>query len=280
MENKTTEKVLKLLIVLHNKRINDSETCVSLMSLSDMSKFIKEIHIWNNSNFRLSNQEKLYFENHFDECNICWWGDNLTNTPLSIIYNYIISIIDSTGFLVLWDHDTVITKDYIKKIISSANIHKEINLFLPQIRYNDNLVSPAMLYYFYGRYYKTISSGYIKARFLSVINSGMAIRCSFLKNDFVGYNEKINFYGTDNDFMYKYSRKNKYAYILDTEIKHTLNYYHNFDLDDKIKRYQDIKNGMYEQMKSIHIVMYILSIFYMFLYSIKMDIKYKTLKFH
>ena len=107
----------------------------------------------------------------------------------------------------------------------------------------------------------------------------MFIRCKYLKEQFQGYNEKIKFYGTDNDFMYKYSKQNKFAYILNSSLNHTLNYYEDITVESKVRRYKDVKNGILVQMESINKMLVVLARAYLFIYECKMNVKFKTLSF-
>ena len=270
---------LKILVVLYNKELFNSETCLSLIGLRESLKScIEELFIWNNSSVLLSAVNKQSFETKMNNVKILYLEDGV-NHPLSEIYNVIISKIDSNGLLILFDHDSKFSDDYLIRLLESEKENPSINLFLPKIYYSKLLVSPARQIYFYGKYIKDIQSGVISSRFLTAINSGMAIRCRYLKEDFPLYDEDIKFYGTDNDFMWKYSQQNRYAYVLNVALFHTLNYYEEGDLESKLRRFSDMKNGMRVRMKKINNFVYGLSLIYWFLYSCKMSLKYKSLLF-
>lgn len=270
---------VKVLIVLYNKHIFESETCQSLVNVGNIhSKAISEIYIWNNSSFLLQENEKNLFDSDFPNARVYYFED-CKNYPLSVVYNTIISRLDTDGGLLILDHDSTFDENFIKEIQEGFNDYPNINLFLPRIYYHSTMVSPARQYYFYGRYLKQEIKGVVKSQFLTAINSGMFIRCSYLKNEFEGYNEKIKFYGTDNDFMYKYSKKNKYIYVLNARINHELNYYEDISLEKRLHRYKDIRNGIIEQMKSINSVLYFFSRIYLLYYECRMNVKYCTMRF-
>lgn len=269
---------IKILIVLYNKQIEESETCTSLQKCDFLKKGQHQIYIWNNSKNPFSDNSKDKFRRYFEYSMVSFLGDGI-NHPLSEVYNKIIGSIDSEGFLFLFDHDSVVTNSYFVECEKAILNNDNINLFLPKIYYNDILVSPAHSYYFLGKHIKHISTGLIRTRFLTAINSGMCIRCSYLKHDFAGYNEQIKFYGTDNDFMYKYSLDNDNAYVLESSMSHMLNYYSEQNLSSKLNRFKDVKNGIYQQMKTINIALLYLSKVYLFIYSMKLNIKFKTTAF-
>lgn len=270
---------IKLLIVLYNRGLFDSETCLSVLGLSaEVRNYIEEIFVWNNSSIYLSDANKHSFDGRLENVKITYIEDGI-NHPLSIVYNAIIARIDEKGILVLFDHDSIFGNDYILCLLKSASENPQINLFLPQIYYSNKLISPARQIYFYGRYLKKIECGKISSRYVTAINSGMAIRCRYLKNDFPLYDEEIKFYGTDNDFMWKYSCQNKELFVLDTTLSHTLNYYVDEGLESKLLRFRDIKNGIKVQMKKVSYVIYCMSLLYLFLYSCKMALRYKTFAF-
>ena len=271
--------MIKVLIVLYNKTIRESESCSSLIGLSEYCRNrITDLYVWNNSSFFIPEEEKALLNSYFLNSHVHYFEDK-KNHPLSIVYNKIIFLNNSNGGLLILDHDSTFGDAYIEELLFSFEKHPEINLFLPQVTYNDVLVSPAKQYFFYGKHIKKISTGIISTRFLTAINSGMFIRCKYLKEQFQGYNEKIKFYGTDNDFMYKYSKQNKFAYILNSSLNHTLNYYEDVAVASKVHRYKDVKNGILVQMESINKMLVILAHIYLFIYECKMNIKFKTLSF-
>ncbi|MDE7305408.1 MAG: hypothetical protein K2N04_05790 [Alistipes sp.] len=270
---------INFLIVLYKKTLAESETVASIVAWPDAVKSrIARAIVWNNSPTLLSDEEKNGFRESLKNTEVIFSEDGI-NHPLSQVYNSVVGMLPDHGLLVLWDHDSRIPEAFVPTLLQAEAAHPGIDLFLPKIFYNEQLVSPARQYYFYGKYMKSAAPGPFRSRFATAINSGMAIRCSYLAAHHPVYNEEIKFYGTDNDFMYKYSRNNEYFCILDTEIKHTLNFYEQADIESTVRRYRDIKNGMLKQMASINPVVYMLSLLYMFLYTLKLCFRFKTTRF-
>lgn len=265
----------KILVVLYNKKITESETCLSILSCRNLILNKCEVLIWDNSN-SFNEDERTLFENELEGVAISFWGDG-NNYPLSYIYNFVIKKVDNKGLLVIFDHDSLISSGYFEELFTLDCLYPDVNLFLPQIYYRNQLVSPAKLYYFIGRYFSKTVYGKYSAKYLTAINSGMAIRLEYLKEIFPGYNSRILFYGTDNDFMYKYSLANKFVFIMNAKIEHTLNYYEEKDLTLKFARYKDMKHGALVQMKDINRFLFWFCCFYYLCYEIKMSIKHRTL---
>lgn len=271
--------MVKFLIVLYNKPLCTCETCSSILNWSKEARSsINELYVWNNSPYFIPSDEKQDFLRYFPETKVSFYEDGI-NHPLSFVYNEIIKQTDEKGILVLWDHDSNVPEKYVKELLLLVKTHEDINLFLPQILFNEHLVSPGRMFYFWGRTMSEISSGKQSAKNLTAINSGMAIRCNYIKNIFPGYNPKIRFYGTDNDFMYKYRTQNESLYVMSIQLKHELNSFSKTDLGDSILRYRDIKNGIIQLSKGFPFFIRLLSWFYIFIQSTKLNIKNKTTGF-
>jgi len=269
---------LKLLVVLYNRLPMDSETIQSIITAkNDISKF-SELIIWDNSERMLSNIELEDLSTSLIGIKYEYYADG-KNTYLSVIYNRIIKKIQNDDYLIILDHDSNIEISFFNELVVAINENPNVNLFLPIIISHNTIVSPANMCYFYGSNWKESKFGLIKSKGTTAINSGMTISGNYLKNKFEGYNEDIRFYGTDNDFMYKYAKDNKYIYILNSKINHTLNYQHDNNLEDKIRRFADVKFGFYMNAKSQNYFVYFLAKIYFFLYSLKLSISHKTIRF-
>lgn len=271
--------MIKFLVVLYNKKLCECETCLSMMRWDETTRSkIAELYVWNNSASPLPEEDKREFLMYFPKTEVTFIEDGL-NHPLSEVYNSIIEKTDEKGILVIWDHDSRIPEEYLGCLLKVSKENASINLFLPQVFFNKKLVSPAKMIYFWGRTIKQIPHGLHLSKNTTAINSGMAIRCSYLKNEFVGYNPKIKFYGTDNDFMYKYRSQNEKYYVLPIRLKHELNSFSKTDLEDSLRRYKDIKNGLYRLAEDFPLFPRIMTYIYVFLESTKHNILNRTFKF-
>lgn len=269
---------LKVLIVLYNKKIEESETIMSLSKIVDKIQFINEIIIWDNSKVIMSEDEQVYLKNIFQPVNVQYIGTG-KNTSLSIIYNSVIRTLSDKEILVLLDHDSNLTLAYFEELRGAIEKYPQINLFLPIIKYNGSIVSPANSWYFKGSYWKEEKLGLVETKNQNAINSGMAIRATYLKTDFGGYNEELAFYGTDSDFMYKYGRQNRYFCVINAVINHTLDFFNNDSIDSKLFRYKEIRRAALINMKERGFFIYLLCYFYFLIYSIKLIISFKDIRF-
>lgn len=255
-------------IVLYKKDFDTSETLQSISNWTVKGRErISQLIVWDNSPNCI---EKEIIKKKKDEyaCRIDYYH-NGKNNSLSYIYNNIIKKLSDNSILVLLDHDSNLPEEYMEELIKSSNLNPDINLFLPQIIYSNQLVSPSWSWYFLGKYLDTVQSGRVKSKNMMAINSGMAIRSNYLKYKFEGYNEHIKFYGTDNDFMWKYAVDNKYVYIMETQIHHILNFYDEKDTNKQKARLKDIKNGMFQILKQRQPLLIPLARIYWWVFSLK-----------
>ncbi|MCH5239336.1 MAG: glycosyltransferase [Muribaculaceae bacterium] len=262
-----------ILVVIYKKNINDSITLQSLRNFLKKEDNVNELIIWDNSSEYNSKEEINNFSLSFKDTKIRYIPA-IENTPLSKIYNYIISLV-STSWLILLDDDTNLTDVYFNELNSVFKSIFDIpNLILPQIYFNNQLVSPAKQFFIFGKRIKFIKNGLIKAKHSTAINSGMCINVQYLKEKFPGYNEKINFYGTDNDFMLKYSDHNTFFYVLNTKLTHTLNLFSDLINNKDVSfRIEDTKNGILEITKDRYAFLFPVAYIYITFFKFKIKLK-------
>lgn len=269
---------LKILIVLYNKKIEDSETIVSLAKIVKDIPNLEQIIVWDNSKVLMTCNQQVALKETLSPINVDCKGNGI-NTSLSIIYNETIKTLKENDILIILDHDSNIPIEYFTSLIESINMYVDVNLFLPIIKYNNSIVSPANSWYFKGSYWEKEKYGLVEAKHQNAINSGMAIRASYLKNDFVGYDQNLQFYGTDSDFMYKYRTQNKYFCVLHAVVYHTLDFYDNKDVESKLSRFRQMKRAALINMKKINLGVYLLCYLYFVLFSIKLAFSTKDFRF-
>lgn len=207
-----------VLIVTYNVPLMESATIKSLIDSIDEIKDYS-IFIWDNSENESKHEElKNIFESN---------GVNLIyehhpeNMPLSRLYNNIIfRYKDKFDYLFLLDHDSSFDGGFFSEVRDKKE--KGINLFLPIIKYKDTIVSPTKKFFLKGFYFKRKPYGIQRASNISAINSGMVISFDFLKKSFIGYDERLKFYGTDDYFMMEYCKYENELFILNYEFEHDL----------------------------------------------------------
>ncbi|WP_298936367.1 hypothetical protein [uncultured Prevotella sp.] len=269
-----------ILIVLYNKTPKNSSTIVSLSNIDKKFKPYIKCLICDNSKKQLDNKDMSELHYMLKNINHRYKHNNGQNKPLSKIYNDTINKLAENEYLIIFDDDSSFDSDFFEKS-SQAIIHnKEINLFLPIVYDRGKIISPAKMIWFKGHYLKSITPGMINSKNITAINSGMIINAQYLKHKFIGYDERIKFYFTDNDFMDKFTSTNKKLFILDYKMNHTLNFYlrgENFEI--KKKRFKDLRRSYLILMRRKGNFMYYVTHIYLFIYSIKFSIQQRDIRF-
>ena len=233
---------IEILIILFKKTFETSETLQSLLANTVFLDKRNKLTIWDNSPNSLQTKEVNAIRSSFSPCEVEYISTN-NNSKLSYIYNTIRKKTDR-DFLVLLDHDTCLPTNFIKIVDESVNDsqNSDINLFLPVLFSDSNIISPAYEYKFTTKMWTVPSYGRMISDNLQALNSGMIIRTSYFKYVFEGYNENLAFYGTDNFFMKKYRKNNPYLFILPIDIIHHSNFRED-DLISRARRFMAIKNA-------------------------------------
>lgn len=269
---------INILIVIYNKLLNESETMQSLKNCKGINKGDILLHIWNNSSKPLHIEELEWMKSNFSNCKFSIYEDGI-NHYLSYVYNKMITVVSTESVLILLDHDSILPASFLQDVNKAVFDEKnaDINLFLPLIFSHENVVSPAYEKLFQHSFDKS-HVGRVESRDLMAINSGMCVRSVYLKTKFPGYNPRLKFYATDNDFMLKYRKNNKYAYVLPSVIKHSLNFIED-DINSKVSRFKAMKEGAIIIAKDngcLSVILEYLRFSYLIL---KYSFVYRTLKF-
>lgn len=232
-----------ILVVIYKEKIDQAQSVVSLRkSASYLTK--STILIWDNSP-----TEQTMPEAYAEMFNKIIYRHTPQNRPLSHIYNYVIDNFGNYDFLTIFDQDSEFDERFFQELHEATSANKTIDLFLPIVRSQRNIVSPGSYYFVKGTYWTKRKFGVISTKNLVAINSGMTIRFSYLRRDFEGYNERLNFYGVDTHFMLEYAKKRAIAFILDYTIQHDSALLSNDEeIEKRISRFRD----MWYSWKVIH----------------------------
>lgn len=267
-------------IVLYNKNPEDSSTINSLSRLTTEIKNTLRIIVWDNSPMPFNDSQRNTLSNKLNGINTIYRHNNGENMPLSRIYNLTIKELQNNECLVILDDDSEFDNQFFEKATTAILKHDDIDLFLPIVHTSDNIVSPAYMYLFKGHYFKSVKPGIMTTKNTTAINSGMIIRARYLKHDFEGYDENIKFYFTDNDFMSKYDASHQSLVVIDYHMHHTLNFYQRGEEFSKKKaRFKDLRHSFLILMRRKGIAIYLITVLYMFIYSIKFAIIHKDIRY-
>ncbi len=273
-------KKFLIIVVLYNKYPQESSTIKCLSRLSATMKDNLKTIVWNNSPQDFDSEHRAELFTLLDGIEVCYKYNDGENIPLSVIYNRTIKEYLDTEFLVIMDDDSVFDESMFEKAIESIDNNPDIDLFLPIVYNGNDIVSPAYMRVFKGHYFKEVNPGIMCSKHITAINSGMIIRSKYLKNTFEGYDERIKFYFTDNDFMSRYDSSHDKLFVLDYKMKHTLDFYKKGESYDKKKRrFRELRRSFLVLMKRQGYAAYILTQLYLFIYSVKFAIIHKDIRY-
>lgn len=164
------------------------------------------------------------------------------NLSLAAIYNRAVSEFPGQDFLFLFDQDSGFGGDYFRETEAAAAVRPDVNLFVPLIRQGTTVVSPGHFHYFKGRYWSEARYGAVPAKNTVAIASGMAIRMKYLKG-FGGFEERLQLYGIDSNFMIRYSRDNALFYVLKAPFNHDLSDFNSESRETRLRRFRDFSRA-------------------------------------
>ncbi len=156
-------------------------------------------------NAKYKNKKTLYFHDK-------------NNGGVSRAYNYGAKEAKRLGcfdFILLLDQDTIFEKDYIDKLENCVNIYKDINVFVPKIKYGKNRSFSPVLFKYMTLKGIDIESGILSLNKYIPVNSGACINL----NSFItvsGYNEKIKLDFADFDFFMRLKKYSDKFFLMDS----------------------------------------------------------------
>lgn len=271
---------LSVIVVLYKKHYENSVALSTLIEAIDdirTAGFVPTIYVWNNS---------PGFTPAINHDSVVWVdGENIS---LPLIYNRIaeLSFSEGNALLMISDDDT----DYrqydfkrnlgiVKNFIQDNKQQVEVGCFIPQILANSLLVSPGGRHCFKGYLLKNITSGLVSSRNLVGINSGLIITKECYKKMQPFYDERLHFYGTDTDFFVRYEKKFPYIYVFDSVINHSLSEHTSETLERAFFRWSDHLYALRITFSSSNFLCRTLLEVYIGYLKVKLNLKYRTLKF-
>lgn len=275
-ELRSTVKLL-VLVVLFKIEPEVSESLLSLAAQRNSSS--PHVLIWDNSPEPCSPESREWMGRNFSSYDYHHTPQNL---PLSCIYNEVIDGWLKRGnnfsHLLLLDQDSILEPTFLQTAAQSIHDFPDVGLFLPLVKTNEHIVSPAYLFYFKGIFWRHARLGLIRLRFKTAINSGMIIASSYLLGKFPGYPDTLSFYGTDTWFCEQYAKDEKVAYVLDTAIRHDLSQFNAESVDIKLWRHREIIRAT-RMMNSVGFIRRQACQFYMFLICMRMALRFRDRRF-
>jgi GT2 family glycosyltransferase len=206
-----------IIIVFYNQSIEASNTFQTLMSNSQ--EFLSEdisIILYDNSPNPQEFDQKRY-----EDINISYKHDP-RNLGIATAYNYAWSIAKSNGseWLVLFDHDTEVTRQYVQQMLEVKEVDRDIAAVVPIISCDGTLISPVFSNTLRPLQQDRPLAG-VQQKPVMAINSGSLIKISFL-NQINGFNESFALDYLDHWIFYEIYSKGFKVQVLDVSLEHEL----------------------------------------------------------
>ena len=265
-----------IIVVLYKTTLADSPTIQSLLNCQSELRKNDKICLWDNSPSGVAIDELDHLGEKF-EAKI-----EYTNTPenlsLSKIYNNIIQANLGFEYVILFDQDSKFNSDFFSYFNSVQQRNKHINLFLPLIKTDKLIASPGDFRYFKGKYWSTPKYGVIDSKNVLAIASGLIIKTSTFQS--VGYfDERLQLYGIDTNFMIRYSRNFDKLFVMDVYFNHDLSDFNIESTSTKLRRFHSHRASSILNSQLFSYDVKILTKLFFVYKSIQYTVKYKDLKF-
>lgn len=160
------------------------------------------------------------------------------NLGIAAAYNYAWSVAKGNGsqWLLLLDHDTVITDEYINEVQNVSDLSENIAAVVPKISSENKMISPVYSHSLRPLQEETPDLG-LQEKPVMAINSGSLISVDFL-NELNGFNQQFPLDYLDHWLFFEIYAKGKMVYVLDVILEHELSVMDYSRVS--LKRYQSI----------------------------------------
>lgn len=198
-------------IVIYNKRVEESITCKNIMNSGDKSIGLLII---DNSTRDFGNKEYCINEG-IDYISM----DG--NSGLSKAYNAAVDACKKKDIIILFDDDTEVTEEYFNKLDVALNTYPDIDIFAPIIYGQDGVIySPNEYNFMRSNFIQSPNQEVSQTKF-NAISSCLAIRMRVFDN--YRFNEKLFVDQVDQNFFYdQRKRKSRFKKI---DVKIHQNFY-------------------------------------------------------
>lgn len=265
-----------ILVVLYKQKVCESNTLRTLLNCKEILSD-KILYVWDNSPSPLDTDELLFLENQFK--NVKYFNSQ-DNKSLSEVYNTVIKQIQFTKIFV-FDQDTTLDEKYFQKMDQCAFNNTDIGLFLPVVRNNNRIVSPLTYKIINFNRYENLSEGAILAKNKTAFASGLCIKEWVFKKNNIWFDQNLSFYGIDYKFVLDYGDFNKYLYVINYELKHSLSFNEKETKEIKIKRFDsNIAASFYLAGMRLNFFQKVIIFLRSFVTASKLSFKYKDTCFY
>lgn len=264
-----------IVVVLYKCNLEESQTWASLIASHDYWHEKTRVLVFDNSPIALSASDQNQISSTGNGSDYFHSPENIS---LAKIYNSAIHKSDGEDFLMLLDQDSEFDSRFFSEFYQKANLHPDIDLFLPYVVHNKIVVSPGNWLGYKGRYWKNLMTGIVDSKNLTAIASGMLIRFSYLANDRMHFDETFVLYGIDTYFMQKYSKRRRSAYVLNYELKHDLSIYSETSEETRLFRFRNFFSSTLLLTKE-SVIKRSKALIYLFYKSMEQSIKNRDIRY-
>ncbi|RNL56907.1 glycosyltransferase [Pedobacter jejuensis] len=267
-------KKLIAVIVLYKSSLENSESFKTLKnSLIDFEDELTLV-VYNNSPDYWTYNGKAH-----KRVDIKYIEDN-TNSGVGRAYNeaFKIATVLEKDYIILLDQDTTISIDFFDLFLKILNNQQnvKVSLYSPLITNGKKLISPSKFVLFSSQELHYKPNGVVPLKGLAVINSGLIISTSLFK-EVGGYNEKIKLDFSDFDFLKRCLAFTQDIFILNTAFHHSLSSEEAVSKQSAVTRFDYYLEGAKHYKKNSAVALGLYT--WIFLRSIKLNMKYKTFIF-
>ncbi len=265
-----------ILVVLYKQTVSESNTLLSLLNCKERLSE-KLLFVWDNSPYPLDSSDIFILEDQFKKFK---YFNSKDNKSLSEVYNTVIKQIKFDKIFI-FDQDTTLTDQYFKLVDSAAMTNIDIGVFLPFVKNNDRVVSPLPYSAINFDRSKETKKGRISAKDKTAFASGLCIRESVFKKDNIWFDKNLSFYGIDYKFILDYGDFNKFMFLIDYKLEHSLSFTEEEEKEVKIKRFDsNIAASFYLASSRFNFYQKLILVIRSFFTSFKMSFKYSDFAFY
>ncbi|WML41208.1 glycosyltransferase [Neobacillus sp. OS1-2] len=232
---------ITMVIVFYKQKPEESKTFRTLKSsLFSKKELFNEIELilYDNSpvkqDFSPLNYEGIHISYNHDPRNL----------GIAAAYNYAWAVAKENGsqWLLLLDHDTDLTDDYLIEVLNVPDVSSDIAAVVPKICSENKMISPVYSHSLRPLQEEPPKSGIQEKRPVMAINSGALIRVGFL-NELNGFNEVFPLDYLDHWLFFEIYARGKKVLVLDVVLEHELSVMDYSRVP--LKRYQSILDAEY-----------------------------------
>ena len=226
---------ITMVVVLYKQSPSESKTLQTLKQTLPLQKEnVKDIELIIYDN---SPNSQLINPSDFEGIHITYQHDS-RNLGIAAAYNFALAIAknNKSQWLLLLDHDTELTNEYMNVVLNLPDYSKEVAGIVPKVKYENTLISPVYSHSLRPLLEERPSPG-IQETPVMAINSGMLISIDFL-NDINGFNEEFPLDYLDHWLFFKIYEEGLKVLLLDVTLEHELSVMDYSRIS--LKRYQSI----------------------------------------